>query len=100
VFTGGPEQDYEKVRDYVCRVVDEPTLCVGSPGLADPICDTYIENRLFFAQYYLVPQKLWADAASVLQSILDDPIGDVYPLYNALNQQIAATLLAEVQQHL
>jgi len=100
VFTGGPEQDYDKVLDYTCRVVDEPTICAGSSGLVDPICDAYFENRLFFAQYYLIPQKLWADAARVLQSILDDPIGELYPLYNALNQQLAATQLAKVQEHL
>jgi hypothetical protein len=100
VFTGGPEQDYGKVLDYTCRVVDEPTLCSGCSGLVDPACGTYFENRLFLAQYYLIPQKLWADAARVLQSILSDPIGELYPLYNALNQQIAATELADIQEHL
>ncbi len=100
VLTGGPVQDYDKVRQYSCLVVDEPGLCVGCAGLVDPACDGYVENRLFFAEYYLIPQKLWSDAARVLESVLDAPIGDVYPLYNALDRQIAETLLAEVQKHL
>jgi hypothetical protein len=35
----------------------------------------------------------------VLQSILDDPIGDTYPLYNAFDQELAKELLAEVNEH-
>jgi len=53
-----------------------------------------------FAQYYLMPLDHWEDAARVLQSVLDEDIGDTFPLYNGLNQAIAAELLAEVQEHL
>ena len=43
---------------------------------------------------------LWADAAQVLQSILDAPIGDAYPLFNANAQADARRLLEDVRGHL
>ncbi len=100
VFTGGLMQDYEKVLASFCALVDEPAFCEGVDGLLDPICTAYFENRVLFAQYYLIPLEHWEDAARVLRSVLAEPIGDLFPLYNGLNQQIASQLLREVEEHL
>ena len=83
-----------------CMIVDEPTFCESVAGLIDPICTEYLEDRVVFAQYYLMPLEHWEDAARVLQSVLDEPIGDLFPLYNGLNQEIAAELLREVRENL
>jgi len=100
VFTGGLMQDYEKVLASFCPVVDEPSFCDGVDDLIDPICSAYFENRVLFVQYYLMPLDHWEDAARVLQSVLDEPIGELFPLYNGLNRLIAEELLGEVQGHL
>jgi hypothetical protein len=42
----------------------------------------------------------WTEAARVLQSILDEPVGDLHPLYNAFDQVLARELLAEVEKKL
>jgi hypothetical protein len=100
LFTGGLRQDYEEVLANYCAIVDEPTYCEGVRDLIDPICLAYFENRVGFAQYYLIPLERWGDAARVLQSVLDEPIGELFPLYNGLNQLIASELLAVVEEHL
>jgi len=101
LFTGGLEQDYDQALDAFCHIIDEPTFCDGDLCYeVDPICHEYFENRIVFAQYYLMSLEYWDDAARVLQSVLDEPIGETFPLYNGLNQAIAAELLAEVQEHL
>jgi len=100
VFTGGLMQDYNKVLASFCPIVDEPAFCEGIEELADPICAAYFENRVLFVQYYLIPLKYWQDAARVLQSVIDEPIGEIFPLYNGLNQLIAVELLAEIEEHL
>ncbi|MCS7216316.1 TRAP transporter TatT component family protein [Thermus sp.] len=56
----------------------------------------YLENRLFYVQYYLIPKELWAEARAVLQEILAAPI-QPYPLMNSFCQVKAAALLAELQ---
>ncbi len=91
-------QDYAKVLASFCAVVDEPAFCEGDP--IDPICAAYFENRVLFAQYYLMPLGHWEDAARVLRSVLDEPIGDLFPLYNGLNQSVATELLDEAQGNL
>jgi len=100
VFTGGLMQDYDKVLANFCSVVGDPVFCGADGGLLDPICEQYLENRVLFAKYYLIPLEHWADAARVLQSVLDEPIGELFPLYNGLNQQLARELLQEVETHL
>ena len=60
----------------------------------------YFENRLIFAQYYLMKKSAWPEAARVLRSILAEPVGDLHPLYNAFDQMLAQALLAEVEKHL
>ena len=100
VFTGGLMQDYDEVLASFCAITDEPDFCGGIGEMIDPICEAYFENRVLFAQYYLIPLEYWEDAARVLQSVLDEPIGDLFPLYNGLNQLIAQELLDQVNENL
>ncbi len=99
LFTGGLRQDYDKVLAHFCPVVADPQFC-GEEELIDPICSRYFENRVAFAQYYLMPLEHWEDARRVLRSVLDEPDDDPFPLYNGLNREIAAELLAEVERQL
>jgi hypothetical protein len=98
---GTYRRDLERARTYLCHVVDDPRIC-GDLSLcpADPICTEYLGNRRVFAEFYLMEKGLWADAAQVLQSIIDAPIGETYALFNANAQDDARRLLAEVSKHL
>jgi len=104
VLTYAYEQDLTKSLPYFCCVVSEPALCTTCTQCTtcpvDPSVNEYFENRFFFAEFYLKEMKLWADAKRVLESILADPIGDKYPLYNAVDQEKARTLLAIVNEEL
>jgi hypothetical protein len=94
-------QNLPRALSYICPVVYEPGYCADCPDCPiDTDCNAYFENRLIFAEYYLMEQGLWEEASRVLHSILDDPIGETYPLYNALCQELATNLLKEVQEHL
>jgi hypothetical protein len=94
-------RDLEKALCYLCPVVDEPGYCAEC-GIAEHVSgtDAYFENRYFFVEFYLMPKKQWEDAARILQSILDEPIGDQYPFMNACSQENACELLVEVQKNL
>ena len=59
----------------------------------------YLENALFYVQYYLIPKELWAEAKAVLEKILVSPI-EPYPLMNSYCQVKAAQLLSEVRSKL
>lgn len=94
-------QNLPRALSYICPVIDEPpycTSCGDCPVIDDP--DAYFENRLIFAQYYLMEMKLWNEAVRVLEDILDDPIGEEYPLYNAYCAELAQGLLNEVLEKL
>jgi hypothetical protein len=94
-------QNLPRSLSYICPVIDEPGYCADCLDCPiDANCNAYFENRLIFAEYYLMEKELWEDAERVLRSILTDPIGESYPLYNALCQELAAELLEEVQEHL
>ncbi len=98
---GTYRRDLERARTYLCHVVDDPQVCGDlAPRAVDPICTEYLGNRRVFAEFYLMEKGLWADAAQVLQSIIDAPIGETYSLYNANAQDDARRLLAEVNKHL
>jgi len=43
---------------------------------------------------------LWEDAKRILDQVLSEPIGDKYPLYNAISQEKATEFLEEVEGHL
>ena len=94
-------QNLPRALSYICPVIDEPEYCeacADCPVSED--VDEYFENRLIFAQYYLMEKGLWNDAARVLQSILDDEIGERFALYNAYCIERAHVLLNEVANHL
>ena len=94
-------QNLPRAVSYLCPVLNEPDYCetcIDCPVSED--VDDYFENRLIFAQYYLMEKKLWEEAARVLQSILDDEIGERFVLYNAYCVERAQTLLEEVAEHL
>jgi len=94
-------QNLPRALSYICPVVDESDYCADCPDCPyDQDCNAYFENRFIFAEYYLMEKGLWEEASRILQSILTDPIGEIYPLYNALCQELAANLLEEVQEHL
>jgi len=94
-------RDIDKALFYLCHIIDEPDYCSGTgAGEIVPDADAYFENRTFFAEYYLMPEKHWEDAARILQSVLDEEIGELYPLMNAYAQAHAQTLLDEVNENL
>jgi len=94
-------QDLPKALSYFCYIVDEPAYCADCDGCTfDPVCNEYFESRTFFVEFYLMEKELWEDAARVLTSVLDEPIGDKYPLYNAISQEKAQAFLEEVNKHL
>ncbi len=76
-------KDYEKARE----LLQEAMANHGD----------YLENLLFYVQYYLVPKELWVEAKTVLEAILASSI-EPYPLMNSYCQVKAAQLLAEVQR--
>lgn len=75
-------KDYEKARE----LLQEAMALHGD----------YLENQLFYVEYYLIPKELWAEARTVLERIIASPI-EPYPLMNSYCQLKAAKLLAEVQ---
>ena len=91
-------KDMNKALAFLCHVVNEPNYCTDEEKV--PGADEYFENRSFFVEFYLMPKKQWEDAARILQSIIDDPVGDKYPFMNAYSHEHAKELLAEVQKHL
>jgi len=98
---GTYHKDLERARTYLCHVVEDPQVCGDPPPYpVDPACTEYLGNRRAFAEYYLMEKGLWSDAAQVLQSVLDAPIGDTYALFNANAQDDARRLLEEVGKHL
>lgn len=93
-------QNLPRTLSYICPVINEPDYCTDcSDCPVDPNCDAYFENRLIFAQYYLMEKSLWDEAARVLESIINDPIGETYSLYNALDQELAKRFLDQVNDH-
>jgi hypothetical protein len=94
-------KDLNKTLQYICYVVDQPSYC-ASCDITNKVPDAsgYFENRTFFVEFYLMPKKQWKDAEAILESVINAPIGDTYPLMNAYSQARAKDLLAEVQSHL
>jgi len=87
--------------DYLCKAVDESVICSScSDCPLDQACNEYFENRTFFVEFYLMEKQLWEDAARILRSVLDEPTGDKYPLYNSLSHENARQLLEKVNEHL
>ena len=90
---------------HLCKIVDEPTLCGDCDdctdfGDVDPSVHEYLENRMFFVEFYLMERGLWADAKRVVDSVVADGIGNKYLLYNAISLEKAAIFLEEIESHL
>ncbi len=94
-------QNLPRALSYICPVLNEQEMCelCSDCPISDDV-DDYFENRLIFAQYYLMEMELWEETARVLQDILDDPIGERFPLYNAYCAELAQELLNEVAEKL
>jgi len=75
-------KDYEKARELLMEAMEKH--------------GDYLENALFYVQYYLVPKELWGEARAVLEKILASPI-EPYPLMNSYCQYKASQLLAEIR---
>jgi len=98
---GTYRKNFERARSCFCRVVDDPQICSRVSGAeVDPGCAEYLGNRRAFAEFYLMERRMWEEAERVLQTVLDDPIGETYPLYNARAQDDARALLEEVRRRL
>jgi len=98
---GTYRRDLERARTYLCHVVDDPQLCGDLPPRpVDPACTEYLGNRRVLAEFHLMEKGLWAEAAQVLQSVIDAPVGETYSLFNARAQDDARQLLEEVNRHL
>jgi len=94
-------QNLPRTLSYICPVIDEPEYCVECETCpVDPNGNAYFENRLIFAEYYLMEKSLWEEAERVLASILDDEIGEDFILYNAHCQKQARQLIEEVRDRM
>ena len=99
-------KNFNKSLGYFCKIVDEPEICAECNdcpdfGAFDPVADEYFENRLFFVEFYLMEKGgLWEEAKRILESVLAEPVGDVYLLYNTIAHEKALAFLAEVEEHL
>jgi hypothetical protein len=102
---GNYRKNWNRSLGYLCKIVDEPAICGACDDCADfgdvdPSVHEYLENRMFFVEFYLMERDLWADAKRVVDSVIADGIGDKYPLYNAISLEKAAIFLEEIESHL
>jgi hypothetical protein len=100
-------KNWSRSLGYFCHVVNEPEICADwdcdvCPELGEfnPVHDEYFENRLLFVEFYVIPRNMWEDAKRILDGVLAEPIGERYPLYNAISQEKALGFLEEVEEHL
>ncbi|QAA76877.1 MAG: hypothetical protein BIP78_1111 [Candidatus Bipolaricaulis sibiricus] len=56
----------------------------------------YLENRVFYVQYYLMPAEKWAEARRELQIVIDAPIG-VDALENGYAKILALNLMSQIE---
>ncbi|MFC2079107.1 TRAP transporter TatT component family protein [Candidatus Bipolaricaulota bacterium] len=90
---------------YFCKIVDESAICDACDDCADfgefdPVLNEYLENRMFFVEFYLMERDMWEDAKRIVDSVIADGLGDKYPLYNAISLEKAAVFLEEIESHL
>ena len=104
---GNYRKNWSRSLGYFCHIVDEPEICADwdcdvCPELGEfrPEADEYLENRAFLVEFYLMERGMWEDAKRILEEILAEPIGDKYPLYNAISLEKAAAFLEEVEDKL
>jgi len=100
-------KNWSRSLGYFCHIVNEPEVCAEwdcdvcpELGEFDPAADEYLENRMFFVEFYLMEHDMWEDAKRVVESVIADGMGDKYPLYNAISLEKAAIFLEEIESHL
>ena len=82
--------------EYSCRAISGDRHCLESSNGTDE-CDRFLENRLTFVKYYLLPSGHIEDAVRILREIATDPSSDsLYPLHNPLARHDAETLLDSI----
>jgi len=102
---GTYRKNFNRSLGYFCKIVDEPTLCAECNdcpdfGPFDPAAAEYFENRMLFAKYYLKEKGYWEDIKRICEEVLAEPIGELYPLYNAISHETAQALLDEANEKL
>ena len=102
---GKYRKNWNKSLSYFSKIVDEPTICgacedCADYGVVDPSVHEYLENRMFFVEFYLMERGLWEDAKRIVDSVVADGIGAKYPLYNAISLEKAAVFLEEIDSQL
>jgi hypothetical protein len=102
---GQYRKNWKKSLGYFCKIVDEPEICGACDdcetyGAFDPSADEYLENRMFFVEFYLMPRDMWEDAKRIVDSVIADGMGDKYPLYNAISLEKTGPFLEEINEHL
>jgi len=102
---GEYRKNWNKALGFFCKIVDEPGICDACTECEDygdvpATVNEYLENRMFFVEFYLMPKELWEDAKRIVDSVIADGLGDKYPLYNAISLEKAATVLEEIESHL
>jgi len=98
-------KNWNRSLGYFCKIVDESDICGACDncvdfGEVDPSVHEYLENRMFFVEFYLMERGMWEDAKRVVDSVVADGIGDRYPLYNAISLEKAAIFLEEIESRL
>jgi len=94
-------QNLDRSREALCHVVVDPDrcgACTGCPDVDDAV--GYFENRVFYVRFVLIKTEAWETAEAVLLSVLAEPVGDTYPLYNRVNHERARRYLKQVREHL
>lgn len=102
---GTYRKNWNRSLSYLCKVVDEPEICSACRdcldfGEVDPSVYEYLENRMFFIEYYLMERGLWKDAHRVVLSVLEDGVGERFPLYNTIMIEKAEQFLIEIEAKL
>lgn len=104
---GNYRKNWSRSLGYFCHIVDEPEICADwdcdvcpELGELDAVVNEYFENRVFFVEFYLIPRGMWDDAKRILDQVLSEPLGELYPLYNAISQEKALEFLEEVESKL
>lgn len=77
---------------YSCQAITADPLC---PERCDgrPDCERFLENRLTFVKYYLLPSHQDEQAARILEEIVRFSWDGFYPLHNPRARQEARQLL-------
>jgi len=102
---GTYRKNWNRSLSFFCKIVDEPELCSACTdcadyGEVDPSVHEYLENRMFFVEFYLMERGLWQEAHRVVLSVLEDGVGERFPLYNAISIEKAEQFLPQIEAKL